>query len=156
MRRVQRFVWFFTITILCGLAGCASAPKPIAVKASLEAQKTVNPDLRGRPSPVVVRVYALKSLAAFNGADFFSLFEKDKEVLGADLLDREELQLVPGQQRDLQKAFPPETRHIAVIAAFRDLERSQWRATADIPPKQTKITAKILLEGKKVSVATEK
>lgn len=156
MMPIQRFVWLVAITVLFGLAGCASAPKPIAVKASLEAQKSVNPDLHGRPSPVVVRVYALKSLAAFNSADFFSLFDKDKEVLGADLIDREELQLMPGQQRDLQKVFPPETRHIAVIAAFRDLERSQWRATADIPPKQTKITAQILLEGKKVSIVTGK
>ncbi|MES2356136.1 MAG: type VI secretion system lipoprotein TssJ [Pseudomonadota bacterium] len=156
MMPIQRFVWLFAITVLFGLTGCATAPKPIAVKASLEAQKSINPDLRGRPSPVVVRVYALKSLAAFNGADFFSLFDKDKEVLGADLIDREELQLLPGQQRALEKVFPPETRHIAVIAAFRDLERSQWRATADIPAKQTKITAQILLDGKKVSIATGK
>lgn len=125
------------------------------MKASVETKTMVNPNARGRASPVVVKVYALKSLAAFNNADFFSLMEKDKETLGADFLDKEEMLLTPGQKRDLQKQFPPETRYIGVIAAFRDLERSQWRASAPITA-QKKSSTQITLEGKKISITDPK
>jgi type VI secretion system protein VasD len=145
----------FVLAVLLGLVACASGPKPTIVKASVDVQPTVNPDIHGRPSPIIVRVYALKSLAAFNGADFFSLFEKDKETLGAELLDREELQLMPGQKLNLQKQFPAETRHIGVLAAFRDLERSQWRTAMAIPAQKT-TSVEIRLEGNKASVSAGK
>ena len=155
MIAAQWLARLFAVAILLGLMACASAPKPTIVKASVDVKPTVNPDAKGRPSPIIVRVYALKSLAAFNGADFFSLFEKDKETLAAELLDREELQMMPGQKRDIQKQFPPETRYIGVIAAFRDLERSEWRASVVIPPQKTTIV-QIELDGKKVSIANGK
>ncbi|HVK54598.1 MAG TPA: type VI secretion system lipoprotein TssJ [Burkholderiales bacterium] len=149
-------VRLFAVVALAGLMACAaSGPKPTVIKASVDVQPTVNPDSRGRASPVVARVYALKSPAAFNGADFFSLFEKDKETLGAEMLDKEELQLMPGQKRDLQKPFPPETRYVGVIAAFRDLERSQWRAVIAVPPQKSTVL-QIVVEKNAVSIAVGK
>jgi type VI secretion system protein VasD len=82
-------------------------------------------------------MYALKSLAAFNGADFFSLFDKDQQTLGTEMLDREEFQLMPGEQRQVQKQFPPDIRYVGVIAGFRDLEHAQWRASVAVPPQGT-------------------
>ena len=82
---------------LAGLLSCAGGPKPTMVQAALDVQPTVNPDSRGRPSPIVIRLYALKSLGAFNSAAFFSLFEKDKDTLGSELVDSEEFQLMPGK-----------------------------------------------------------
>ena len=58
------------LPLVCGIAftvGCGSSA-PL-LRGSITAEPTTNPDLRGRPSPVVVRVYELKSLAAFNTAD---------------------------------------------------------------------------------------
>jgi type VI secretion system protein VasD len=88
-----------------------------------------NPDSRKRASPVLVRIYALKSSAAFDSADFFSLFDKDTATLGADLVQKEEFLMTPGQQKTLPIAkFEPEVKVIAVMVAFRDLERARWRA----------------------------
>ena len=39
----------------------------------------------------------LKSLAAFNSADFFSIYDKESETLGGDLNGKEELRLKPGE-----------------------------------------------------------
>jgi len=98
------------------------------VKLSVAAGTDVNPDARNRPSPITVRVYALKSAATFEAADFFSLFEKDAAVLGADVVSREELLMRPGDSKPLEMKLPPEAKALAVFAAYRDLDRARWRA----------------------------
>lgn len=126
------------------LAGCASTPKPATIKVSIEVDADVNPDARGRPSPIVLRYFELKTLAAFQGADFFSLFERDKETLGAELVAREELQLMPKDQRKFERKLQLDTRYIDIVAAFRDLERAQWRAAVAVPAeKVTPLTIKV-------------
>jgi type VI secretion system protein VasD len=113
-------------------AGCGSSTPPL-LRGALAAGPGSNPDLRGRPSPVVVRVYELRSVGAFSSADFFSLFEKEQEALGGDLIGREEFTLQPGEKRPYQRQLQPDTRFIGVVAAFRDLENSRWRQTAPVP-----------------------
>jgi len=95
--------------------------------------------------------YALEQISAtFNAADFFSLYERDKETLGADVLAREEFQLMPGDKRQFQRPTQADTRFVAVVAAFRDLERAQWRAASAVPLNQTTPIV-IKLDGSKVS-----
>ena len=119
------------------MLGCAPAPKkPTVADVVVIVSADVNPDLGGRPSPVIVRAYELKSLAAFNAAHY-SAFERDKESLGADLLARDEMSLKPGQRLELKKTLQGETRYLGVTAAFRDLEHSKWRATATVPAKES-------------------
>lgn len=94
----------------------------------------MNADAQGAASPVLLRVYLLKGTTAFQGADFFSLFERDQATLGGDLLTREEMHLRPGQSLSFSRALTADARAIAVFAAFRDLERSRWRAFEALPP----------------------
>jgi len=131
------------------VTGCGTAPT--AIRANIVADADVNPDARGRPSPVVVKVFELKSLAAFETADFFALFEKDKETLGGELLARDEFSLIPGDKKALAREVKPETRYVGVVAGFRDLERSTWRATFPVPPKKT-TPMTVRLEARKVSI----
>lgn len=127
-------------------AACASKPKPAppaapppppppptAVQAIVVADSGLNPDHAGRASPIVLRVLELKSLAAFERGDFFSLFDKEREALGAELLAREEIALRPGGQAALAREVQPETRYLGVVAGYRDLERSAWRASVALP-----------------------
>jgi type VI secretion system protein VasD len=129
------------------LAGCASAPKPpppTVIQVELDVAPGVNPDLRGRASPVVMKFFELKSLAAFEGADFFSLFEKEKETLGADLVAREEYQLQPKENRKFERTLQRDTRYVGVVAAFRDLEQAKWRASLAVPAeKVTPVTIQV-------------
>jgi type VI secretion system protein VasD len=112
-------------------------PPPTLLRATLNALASVNPDARGRPSPVTVRVYGLKTRSVFDGADFFALYDKDKETLGGELVEREEFQLKPGDTRLIDKPVAAGITHLAVFAAFRDVERAQWRAVMAIIPNQT-------------------
>lgn len=104
-------------------------PPPVVSEIQLQvvAGADVNPDARKRASPVTVRIYALKSAAPFEAADFFSLFEKDTATLGSELVQREEFLMRPGDQKALPLKFGPEVKAIGVMVAFRDLERARWR-----------------------------
>lgn len=142
------------------LAGCfgkkpPEAPKPAVLDVATVASANLNPDGEGRASPLVVRIYALRALAEFDKADFFALYEKDEQVLAADLVKRDELILKPGETMTLQREFAPDVKFIAVTGAYRDVERSTWRATLPLPPG-AKGTIAIKADAKAVSLALEK
>jgi type VI secretion system protein VasD len=147
------------LSLACiGLLVSCGSTAPL-LQGSIMAAPTTNPDLRGRPSPIVVRVYELKSLAAFDSADFFSLFDKEAETLGSDLVGREEYDLRPAETRPYRRQLQPDTKFIGVVAAFRDLENSRWRQAAPVPkrgiPLAREVTLTIGIEARAVSVAVK-
>lgn len=127
--------------LFMSLGGCKSAPPPPAptiVKLSVEALAGVNPSASGRPSPIVVRIYELKSRAAFDHADFFTLWGHDQTALddeknGAKI----EYTLRPGDHQSVDQPVQPGTKFIGVVAGYLNLEGSRWRAVADVPPNKT-------------------
>ncbi|MVF23013.1 type VI secretion system lipoprotein TssJ [Methylocaldum sp. BRCS4] len=127
------------------LAGCAAdepkptPPPPTVVQLRIEALPDINLDGEGRPSPLLLRVYQLRETAAFNGADFFQLYQNEKSVLGADIAGKEEFILRPGEKRELSFEAKPDAKAVGVFAAYRDLDSAQWRASAAIPPNTTSI-----------------
>lgn len=123
-----------TATLLALLAACAgpAPPKPTVVAATLQATASANPDARKRASPLVVRLYELKSSAAFEAADFLSLYERDQATLAAEMGAREEFTLRPGDSKPWEKTVGPDVRFIGVIGAFRDIERARWKAIVPV------------------------
>ena len=121
----------------CALMACGSTPKPkppTQVNAVIEASARINPSVTQRPSPLLVRVYELKSVTGFNSADFMSLYQRDQAELAADMLGREEFMLAPGETKAFTKTLAPETRFLGVMAVYRDLERSTWRSVVAVQP----------------------
>ena len=74
-------------------------PEPTRVVLEFEAAGDINPNIAGRPSPVVIRIYHLRSYSAFQDADFNALFENDATVLGGDLIGKKEVYLKPNEKR---------------------------------------------------------
>jgi type VI secretion system protein VasD len=135
----RRFARLGILLCLVGAAGCSSPPpppKPITtpVAMTLVAGADANPDARGRASPLTVRVYALKTSGAFESADFFSLFEKDQATLGAEMVQREEMLLRPGDSKKLEMTLAADIKAIGVMAAYRDLDRARWREVKVVEP----------------------
>jgi type VI secretion system protein VasD len=140
---------------LLAAGACAKAPPPPAVppltiaappeaktKASmtLAASADTNPDGTGRASPVVVRVYQLKTDAAFKGAEFFALFDDDQKVLGQELISRDEFVLAPSEKRTIDVAVSRDTRFVGAVAAFRDIRNAQWRGLVPAPRAGLNVT----------------
>ncbi len=122
--------------------------RPTQVVLTVSAASMLNPDVDGRPSPVMVKMYELRSVAGFDVAEYFALSTNDS-VLGQDVIAAETFMLAPGAVRVWKRLLKPETRFIGVAAAFRDLEAATWRSR--IPVLQGRTTqVNILL--KKVSV----
>lgn len=129
--------------VVIGVAGCAKSPPPppppTVIKLTIAASADVNPDARGRASPIVLRIYELKSAAVFNQADFFSLWDREKETLGPDLVARDEVQLRPGESKTIDRTVDADARQVAAVAAFRDLERTGWRTAVELRPHQINV-----------------
>ncbi len=103
-------------------------PAGADLKLTLIASPLVNPDLDGRPSPVVVRVYQLASPEAFQQADFMGLYEKDEKTLGKSLLGRAELILEPGGVKAIASPLNPAAAFIGIVVGYREFETAKWRA----------------------------
>lgn len=132
------------------LAGCMQ-PSPTQLQARLAAAATINPDVSGRPSPVVVRLYALRAASAFENADFFTLYDNEVAALKDSLLGREEMEIVPGGSLEISREFPPDTQFLGVAAAFRDIDQARWRAVTPLK-KESKNSVTIELGERSVSI----
>lgn len=127
--------------------GCASlsSDEPPTVVLFFEASDDLNPDAQGRPSPVVLRIYALDGDEIFNGAEFFSLYQDDAAILGDSLTSVREIELVPGQSLEFgPESFEVDTDHVAVMVAYRDLDNAKWRSSFPVEAdKKTKIDVNV-------------
>jgi type VI secretion system protein VasD len=113
------------------ISGCSSVS---TLQTTLHADEGLNPDLNGRPSPLVARLYELKSLSVFNNADFFNLFEQDVALLGDELQMRDEFAFQPGETRSLERDLRTDTRYLGIIGAYRDIENAHWRDSIEVEP----------------------
>ena len=123
------------LAVIAMLGACATGPKAPRMVLNIDAASSINPDLNRRPSPVVLYLYTLKGNSIFNNARFVELYTNHKDVLGVDFLGVEEIEVSPGETLNLvQRELPEETRHIGVVAAFRDIDNATWRGSVDIKP----------------------
>ena len=112
------------------------APEPARVVMEFQAGSDVNPNPEGRSSPLVLRVYELKSPSHFQKADFLALYEKDQDTLGKDLLRKEEITINPNEKRTLYFEPTDKTHAVGVFAALRQYDGGQWRVAADVEPNK--------------------
>ena len=132
--RGLKFIGIAGILVL--LSACASGPpEDIVLKGSIQAVETVNPDVQGRPSPLVIKIYQLKAKDKFELADFFALFDQADATLGADMLGVEDVMMTPGEVRPYEGVVDPNTRYIGIVGAYRDINQAQWRAVVPMPEK---------------------
>ncbi|HHX8659341.1 TPA: type VI secretion system lipoprotein TssJ [Vibrio diabolicus] len=144
MKRVYQYI---LLLISMVLFGCSAANLVVDPYSDLEitANHNINPDSNGRPSPVVVYVFELTSNTLFESQDFFSIYEESEKVLGPDLVNKYEISLTPGQKEKYQASMSPKTEYLGIVAAFRDIENSNWRQVIEVD-KTGYNTYQILLE----------
>jgi type VI secretion system protein VasD len=108
---------------------------PRKVPVRLHAARRLNLDARGQPLALLVRVYKLRQRAAFEQAPYAAFLspEREREALGADLLDVRELTLVPGQQLEFNEKLSPEAGWLGVVALFHTPPPEGWRLAFAAP-----------------------
>jgi type VI secretion system protein VasD len=136
---MPRMTCLALLTAVLALSGCtALSPYSDMTKLdlTLNGSEQLNPDLNGRPSPIVLRLIELKHPVSFETADFFSLYQRPKEILSPDMVVLEELELRPGERREMKLSVQPGSRYVGVLAAYRDLPESNWRVVIPLQEKQ--------------------
>jgi type VI secretion system protein VasD len=136
-RRWRALGWLGIVGVCLGIVAC-SAPAPAVkeqtdLRLSIVVSDGVNPDERGRAAPIMVRIYELKSATAFENADFFTLQNDGKKVLGDDVLAVDEFILRPGDIRDIRRRSHSTATAIGVLAGYRVLGKSVWREVYRLP-----------------------
>ena len=112
----------------------------------------VNPDDDRKPSPLFVRMYQLKSTKMFSRANFIDLYEKDKEVLGADMISKQVLRRIkPGESRVENFVLNKETQFIGLYAEFLQFKRASYKLIIPVVPTNFIGTSEdVLISGNKL------
>lgn len=119
----------FACFVLGGCAGRAAPETVRDVAIRLHAASALNLDSRGSPLAVVARVYKLRQQVAFQQApyDTFLNTQKEKDALGADLIDVKEVMLVPGQRYEVVEKLGRDAAFVGVVALFHSPAPQRWR-----------------------------
>lgn len=149
----RRLLGLAALSVVGMLPGCSgdffkSDPKPSEFSLVLSASPSLNPDIEGRPSPIWVRVYQLRSVGVFKTAEFEPLFANDVAVLGAEMLERSEFVLTPNQVVEANDPIKvhEDTRFIGVIAAYHEINLAKWRDIVEMAPKDQKVALSVSLD----------
>ena len=112
----------------------------------------VNPDDDRKPSPLFIRMYQLKSTKMFSRANFIDLYEKDKEVLGADMISKQILRRIkPGESRDENFILDKDVRFIGLYAEFLQYKNASYKLLIPVVPTNVIGTSeKVLVAGNKL------
>ena len=123
----------FVLTIL---ASCQSDKSAIGkfleldtdLKIEFLVEADINPDDTGLASPLFIRVYELKADKIIKKADFIDIFERDKEILGADMVDMHKLKpFRPGEGRSELLVLDERTKFVALYAEFLEFKESKYK-----------------------------
>jgi len=126
------------VAIVLMLSACAGAPKKEKLGLTITASADVNPDMQGRPSPVILHILELSSAEQFNSLDYVSLAQSSTAALGPALLGKKQEVLQPGSSRELPLELNPQTTVIGLVAGYRDIDNAIWRTSVPITPGDTK------------------
>jgi len=113
------------------VAAAEPASAPTSVELTVVGGPDLNPNAQGRASPVVVRIFDLAAVPAFEAADYATLFEK-VETLKGTVLALDELMLRPGDIQERNRDLKPEVHALGVAAAFRALDGAVWHLTVPL------------------------
>ncbi|CAN7589076.1 type VI secretion system lipoprotein TssJ [Trinickia sp. LjRoot230] len=117
-------IWCLSI-----LSGCGAAERAQSIPYSItfDVAFDVNQGSNKIPSPIVLKVFQLKTASSFGRADFFMLQDRPESALGSDLIGVDRMILRPGDTRTLHSAGSPDAHAIGVIAEYRLIDKTRWR-----------------------------
>lgn len=148
--------------VVAAISGCTSLNSKVGGMLHLDTDVTirfiadadVNPDDKNRPSPLFVRLYELKSPQQFERANFIDLYERDKEVLGADMLAKQTLKrLKPGDERKDKLVLSTQTRYVGLMAEFFQYQKAKFKIVIPVASENVVASSSVVrISGNVMSV----
>jgi len=133
------------------MVACSTTSAPVA-NLDVQAARYLNPDVNGRPSPLVMTIFQLKKSDAFRQASFETLMDNSGAVLQTDLIDKQTYEMQPGHHRPIALTLGDDTKYLGVVAAYRNIGQARWMRLIPIKGDLEKQTIHINLESQSVTV----
>lgn len=144
------------------LSGCSSTRNPLGaafnfdtdLRLLISAGADINPNQNSRSSPLVIRLYELKDIAAFQTADFVDLYERDEALLSGSLVGRHLLKaVVPGEERQERLVLTPGTTHVGLLAEFAQYRGSGYKVVFPVTQHNVvRDVVRVSLSGTEISL----
>lgn len=124
------------IMISLGLSACQSVNGTVGgylgldtdLKIDFVIDSDINPDELGKASPLFIRMYELKASKMMKKADFIEVYERDKEVLGADMVAVHKLKhFKPGESRAEHFVLDKDTNYVALYGEFLEFKEAKYK-----------------------------
>ena len=127
---LKKLVGILVITLAgaIGLTSCSILHSGPYAEVHMKSAHYLNPDINGRPSPVVVTIYQLKSSYAFQQADYNTLSRNSAQVLGGDLLDKTTVEVRPNDTKKIKVTLSPNAKYLGIVAAYRNVNNGKWHS----------------------------
>jgi type VI secretion system protein VasD len=106
-----------------------TTPQPTTIVVRLQASPSLNVSPSGQSLSLVTRIYKLKGTQAFLSAPYeaFANPARERDLLGEELVEVREIQMLPGQQREWREAMPADAAHLGIVSLFRAPDPQRWR-----------------------------
>lgn len=160
MKLITLLKGFLLLSFMVSVTSCSSINSSVGgffnmdtdLEIKFKVDADVNPDDDKKPSPLFVRMYQLKSKKMFKRANFIDLYEKDKDVLGADMISKQKLRRIkPGENRKEQFVLDKNTNYIGLYAEFLDFKKSSFKLIIPVVPTNVVGTSEeVLIAGNKL------
>jgi type VI secretion system protein VasD len=126
---------------LVALAACSNpppnVPKPCDVQVvtvNIYAADNINPNERGNPRPVWVKLYQLKGDVRMENATYDEILSKDKETLSDDFAKVDDVEIFPNDLVQVRFERIKEASVLAGVAMFHSPKGNSWKTFYAFPP----------------------
>jgi len=136
MRFYQVFILASIVLSLSVLTACQSMNSAVGgyfdfdtdLQIDFIVDADINPDELGKASPLFIRMYELSERKMMKRADFIEIYERDKEVLGSDMVAMHKLKrLLPGESRTEHFVLDKKTNYVALYAEFLEFKEAKYK-----------------------------
>ncbi|MCH9743916.1 MAG: type VI secretion system lipoprotein TssJ [Gammaproteobacteria bacterium] len=141
----------FTIILIfatCVLSACASPQHKILL--TTHSAEYLNPDINGKPSPLVLTLFELRSSIGFNQSSYQQLQDNCINALGNNLIDKQNIELRPGETKNIKQSITSDTRYIGLMAAYRNIQQAQWQRLVPIDQNKKSTYIEAFLESQRL------
>ncbi|WP_426447538.1 type VI secretion system lipoprotein TssJ [Siccibacter colletis] len=124
---LRLLLWGYLLFMVAILTACQSSvgKDDGAQHITLNADKKSNPNEKGQPSPVSVRIYELKSTEAFLMSDYFTIVDGSDAELLTQIKKVYESMMKPGEKRDVRLYPAVDSVALGIVVAYRDINHAQ-------------------------------
>jgi len=152
----------FFVIVAAGLSSCSSLNGSVGsyfnmdtdLQVDFVVDADINPDELDNPSPLFIRMYELKTSKMIKKADFIDIYERDKKVLGADMIAVHKLKrFKPGESRTEHFVLNKKTHYVAFYAEFLKFKDSKYKVVVPVVAENViQTTTKVRVSGNELIV----